>query len=205
MDVVVYGAGGHARVVIDTMRQSGEWSPIACLAQDAMDPFCGLPVLAETSAAAIAARGVTHAFIAVGDATVRGRLAVQAREAGFLLATVVSPHAYVSPDASLGAGTLVAAGAVVQPGTTIAELGIVNTRASVDHDCNLGRLAHIAPGATLCGGVRLGDEVWIGAGSVVVEYRTLADRVYVAAGAVVTRDFHAANARLAGVPAAAMR
>ncbi len=151
------------------------------------------------------ARGVRHALVAIGNNAIRDRVAANALSMGFELATVVSPHAWVSPTARLGSGTVVMAGAVIQVEAAIGDCGIVNTGASIDHECVLGRAVHAAPHSTLCGNVITGDRVWVGAGSTIIEGRRLADDVFVAAGATVVCDIDEPNSRCGGVPARIMR
>ena len=55
-------------------------------------------------------------------------------------------------------------------------------------------------GAPVC----IGTNVWIGAGAIVLKGVTIGDNAIIGAGSVVTRDV-AANARVAGVPARAIR
>lgn len=202
-EAVIYGAGGHAAVVIDTMRQSRQFRPAACLDRHPGSALFGVPVLGEEIGEELFAKGVRLAFIGVGETALRERLARRAIEAGFELISVVSPRAYVSSLTKIGKGVLVAAGAVVQPGVSVGDLAIVNTAASVDHDCQIGEAAHVAPGVTLCGNVMIGLRTWVGAGSTVVERVRIGNDVFIAAGSVVVEHV-ADHMRIAGVPARAM-
>ncbi len=199
-EVVIFGAGGHAKVVIETCIGTG-FRPIVCLGESRWTDLVGVRVEPETQAAHWRARGVRHAFVAIGNNAVRECVAARVRELGFELCTIISQFSRVSPTARLGPGTVLMAGSIVQVEAEIGELGIVNTGASVDHECRLGRAVHVAPHATLCGNVVTGDRVWIGAGSTVIEGTTLADDVFIAAGSAVVRDVSQAKARCGGVPA----
>jgi UDP-perosamine 4-acetyltransferase len=203
-EIVLFGAGGHAKVVIETCIGTN-FRPVVCLGESRWSSLVRVPVAAEASAAEWLTKGVRVAFIAIGSNPIRERVAAKARKLGFELATIISPHACVSPTAKLDAGTVVMAGAVVQVEAEIGELGIVNTGASIDHECRLGRTVHVAPHATLCGNVVIGDRVWIGAGSTVIEETTIADDVFIAAGATVIGHVSQAGARFGGVPARSLR
>lgn len=199
--LIVFGAGGHARVVIDACRSQGMYAPVACLGESKHGSVLGVPVRSEHDAAQMLRDGTRHAIVAIGHNGTRERVARQAVALGFELATVVSAQAYVSPDASIGAGSVVMAGAVVQPGARVGGLAIINTGATIDHDCTLDEAVHVAPGATLCGTVAVGSRVWIGAGATVIENTAIERDAFVCAGAVVVRGVPEAGSRLAGVPA----
>jgi len=199
-EVAIFGAGGHAKVVIDTCLKAG-FTPVVCLGESPLPILLGVAVEPEARATEWLARGVVDALVAIGNNRVRERVGQAALAQGFRLVTVIHPFAYVAPSTTLGRGTIVMAGAVVQPDASVGDLGIVNTGASIDHDCRLGRSVHIAPHSTLCGNVTAGDRVWIGAGSTVVEGTAIADDVFIAAGATVTRSIGQAGSRVGGVPA----
>jgi UDP-perosamine 4-acetyltransferase len=200
-DIVIFGAGGHAKVVVDTCRTTGLWRPVACLGESRWSDLSGVPVEAEIGASGWLERGVSRCIIAIGNNRIREEVGEAAIGAGFQLVTIVSPFSYVSQTAVLGAGTVVMAGAVIQIEAVVGAMGIVNTGASIDHECRLGRAVHVAPHATLCGNVVAGDRAWIGAGATVIEGMQIADDVFVAAGAAIVCDVRSAGARVGGVPA----
>ena len=203
-EFVLFGAGGHAKVVIDTCTGT-QLRPVVCFGESRWTDLLGVPVAPEATARAWHAEGIRHAFVAIGDNYVRERVAAEARALGFELLSIVSPHAFVSPTARLGLGTVVMAGAIVQVEASVGEIGIVNTGSSIDHECRVGNAVHVAPHATLCGNVVVGDRVWIGAGSTVIEEMTIADDVYIAAGATVVGHIGESRSRFAGVPARRLR
>ncbi len=202
--VVVIGAGGHARPVVEALLLTGH--RIAGLLDDAAgrpavlgQPIIGGPALLPT----LRAQGVGGAVIAIGDNATRLRLGLEARSLGFTLPTLVHPAALVSPHASLAEGAQILARAVIGPEARIGRLCLVNTGAIVEHECTLDEGAHIAPGAILCGQVRIGARSLIGAGSTIIAGRHIGADTTVAAGAAVTTDV-AAGARVGGVPARGM-
>lgn len=193
MAVVVYGAGGHARVLLELMDRASI-SPVAGLLDDNPDlvntKIDGIPVLGsiERLAHIIRVNHIHRAAIAVGDNALRKKFADHARQLGLRLPLLIHPQAYVSPTAKLGDGTVIMAGAVVSTHVQIGELGIVNTRASIDHDCYIGDSVHIAPGCTLAGNVTIGDGALIGVGATILPGLCVGDESIVGAGAVVIRD-----------------
>jgi sugar O-acyltransferase (sialic acid O-acetyltransferase NeuD family) len=193
MAVVIYGAGGQARVLLELMDRAGI-CPIAGIVDDNPDflgtKVDGIAVLGaiERLASLIRVHRIHRAVIAVGNNANRKKLADHARAQGLRLPVLIHPHAYVSPTAKMGDGSVVMAGAVISAHTTIGELGIINTRASVDHDCSVGDCVHIAPGATLAGGVTVGNGTLIGVGATIMPGLCIGDNSVVGAGTVVIRD-----------------
>ena len=203
--VIVLGAGGHGRVVADTLRAAGETvrglvDRDASRAGEAINGFTILgtdDVLVDFDPATTS---LANGIGSIGSTAARRNIFDRMKADGWSFAAVVHPAAWVSPDASVGEGVQVLAGAVVQIGAHIGANSILNTRASVDHDCQIGDHSHIAPGATLSGGVQIGSGTHIGTAAAIIQGVHLGDNCLVAAGAVVTRDFPSGS-QLFGVPA----
>lgn len=200
--LLIFGAGGHGRVVADAALAAGQW--LRVLASDRDPARCtgellaGVPLL--PAYAATAAAGAIH--VAIGDASNRAK-EVATLPAG-LLATVVHPRACVSPHAGIGPGCFIAALAVVGPNARLGVSVIVNHGAIVDHDVSVGDYTHVAPLAALGGGARLGRRVLVGSGASVLPGVSVGDDVVIGAGAVVAHDLPQAGT-YAGVPARRLR
>lgn len=194
------GAGGHAKVVIATLRAAG------LRVQGVLDDqphtwgqeVLGCPVLGGLDQLERPCRAV----IAIGANRVRQR--VSARFAGVEWVSAVHPAATVHDSAVLGAGTVVFAGAVVQPSARLGRHVIVNTGASVDHDCVLGDFVHVAPGSRLAGQVQVGEGTLLGVGSAVAPGLSLGAWSTVGAGGVVVRPLPG-GVVATGVPARVRR
>jgi sugar O-acyltransferase (sialic acid O-acetyltransferase NeuD family) len=205
MAVIVYGAGGQARVLLELMDRAGI-CPIAGLVDDDAalhgTKIDGILVLGppDRLASFIRVHRIHRAAIALGNNVLRRKFAEHARSLGLRLPVLIHPGALVSPTAHLGDGTVVMAGAIVGAHARVGELAIINTRASVDHDCVLGDCVHIAPGATLCGNITVGNEAFIGAGATLIPDLIVGDGAIVGAGATVIRDV-SSNTTVVGCPA----
>lgn len=174
----LYGASGHAKVIIDILKASGE--SIDGLIDDdlSLSNLLGIPVLhGETS--------LSPVIVSIGDNAARQR--VVGKLTG-MFGKAIHPSAIISSMVEIGEGTVVMQGAIIQSGTQVGKHCIVNTGASVDHECMLGDYVHISPHATLCGNVRVGEGSWIGAGATVIPGVNIGSWSVVGAGAVVTRD-----------------
>lgn len=185
--LLLFGAGGHGRVVADAALRAQAWSAVVASDRDPLQCagmlLPGVPLLAMAAAQGLEGQVRQQVHVAIGHNAAR------AKEAAFWgvnrLVSVIHPLACVSPFAVLEAGCFAAASAVVAPGAHVGLAGIVNHGAVVDHDVRLGGFCHVAPNATLGGGVTLGQRVLIGAGAVVLPGVCVGDDVVVGAGAVV--------------------
>ena len=210
--LVVFGAGGHGRVVADAARAAG--LDLLGFLDDGRDDANPAPLPpggpggTATEAPLLDAadpRLKAAVFIvAIGDNDVRLRIARRLAGEGRTLHSVVHPDATVSPTATLDGGTYVGARAVVGPGAAVGTAALINTAAVVEHDGRVGPGAHVAPGAVLGGTVRVGEGALVGLGARVLPGLEIGASAVVGAGAVLTRDAEAGR-RYVGVPARAIR
>ena len=199
--VVILGAGGHAKVVIEAFRAAGDH--VSCCLGGPSDPesLLEVPVIRdEAELPRLKEIGFRRAFIAIGANKVRDRLGRKLEETGFELVSVVHPRAWFSPSARLGRGVVVMAGAVVNACAVIGDLAIINTGSTVDHDCVIGRAAHVAPQCALAGCVSVGDGAMLGVGTKVIPGIRIGADATVGAGSVVVRNINDAALAM-GVPA----
>jgi sugar O-acyltransferase (sialic acid O-acetyltransferase NeuD family) len=201
--IFVFGASGHAKVVLDIVEREGR-AKVAAVVDD--DPArAGQMLLGYRVAGGrdeLLGRGANAGLVivAIGTNAARRSVAAWLASQGFAFASAIHPAAQIGREVRIGAGTVVMAGAAINPDTEIGMHCIVNTGASVDHDCRIADGAHVAPGARLCGGVSVGTGVFIGAGAVIVPGRRIGADAIIAAGAVVLKDVPE-RAVVAGNPA----
>jgi len=202
MRLLIVGAGGHAKVVLDAALSCG--FEIAAVLGDAggATELLGIPVIQRP--ADLASITADAFIIGIGDNRARAEAYAEYVALGLTPATVVHPSATIAESAVLGPGTFVAAGAVVNPSAVIGANTILNTGCTVDHDCVIGEHTLIGPTASLCGGVRIGDGTLIGAGSSVVPGVAVGTWCTVGAGAAVLADV-ADSSVAVGVPAVVVK
>lgn len=203
--MIILGAGGHAKVLIDALKlQSVELLGIADAEPDKKGQLLlGVAVLGSDEEVMKYPVEKIQLVNGVGSVRVnlrRRKLFEYFKNAGYRFASIVHPSAIVAGNAVLSEGAQIMAGAVIQTGCHVGFNAIINTGSVVDHDCHIGDHAHIAPGATLSGGVVVGEGAHVGTGAIVIQGIRIGRNSLVAAGAVVIRDV-ADGATVSGVPA----
>jgi len=204
MNVVIIGAGGHGKVVLDVLRAMGKYAIKGFIDADtgkSGQEVMGVPILGAIHLLPkLKKQDVRGAIVAIGDNRVRRSYADQVLESGLELINAIHPSAVVSQSAKIGRDVLVAAGGIIGAEARIGDDVIINTGAVVDHECLIGRGAHIGPAAALAGRVEVGEGAFIGIGAKIVPCMKIGAHAVVGAGAVVLEDV-AAGATVAGVPA----
>lgn len=202
--VVVYGAGGHARVVADVVACLGH--EVIGLVDDLLPAGSvrGEYAVLGPSSWLHGKAGELAVALGIGDNKIREETFQNCVRAGVSCPSFVHPRATIAASARLSDGCIVMAGAVINPGAELEAGVIVNSGSVVEHDCRVGRFAHVSPNATLTGAARLGPFAHLGAGATVLPGIEVGEDSIVGAGAVVVT---AVPARVVafGVPARVVR
>lgn len=207
--ILVWGCGGHGKVVADLVRATGaELIGFADAAPEKLgeigEPGGARVIVSEEELIALLAADESlpagAQFVAIALGNNRRRLEVCELLGERVAPPLIHPSAVVSSSVALGRGTVVFARVVVNAATSVGAAVILNTGAIVEHDCVVGDGVHVSPSATLCGSVAVGPCSWIGANATVIQSVHIGAGVRVGAGAVVVRDV-ADDVTVTGVPA----
>lgn len=178
--VILYGAGGHCKVVIDILNILGIKIDKIIDDHPSSSEFLGIKLSQPKSLYD------ESLIITIGDCKTRKTIASTINTDKYI--TVIHPSAIVSPSAKIGKGSVIVHGAIIQAEARVGNHCIVNTKASVGHDVTINDFVHIASGATICGGSTIGECTWLGAGSVVKQGVSIGKNCMIGVGSVVVND-----------------
>ncbi len=191
--MILYGASGHAKVVIDCFFANKV--DIKGIFDDNSD----LKLLNDIKV--IAAYQHDHLpnekiIISIGDNLTRKEVS---RKVKHTFGKAIHPSAIISEFAQIDDGTVIFHRSIVQSGCSVGKHCILNTMSSIDHDCVLEDFVHISPNAVLCGNVKVGEGTLIGAGASVIPGIHIGKWCVIGAGAAIIDDVPD-NAVVVGVP-----
>lgn len=198
MKTVIFGCGGQARSIINTLLKRDKDTEIIIVDENADkdERIMGIDVLRYYQ---LEKQDVY--IIAVGDNDKRSKLYNELQNKSCKEGvSIVSDSALVGMETVIGAGTFVAPLAYIGPQAKVGDNVIINTGSIIEHETIVGSHTHIAPHATICGRCRIGDHVFCGAGSTVIDKVSIGDHAVIGAGAVVISDINEAGTYV-GVPA----
>ena len=187
-EIVIFGAGQHARVVVDAAEKQAKFKVVAFVDDHKRERvWFDYPVWTH---AEFRKSSVRAGLIAIGDNFVRKNQASDlVRDwPSFDFVSIIHPSAVIARGAEIAGGSFLAGGTVVNTGSRIGAHVIVNTSSSIDHDCVLGAFASIGPGATVCGSVQVGETTAVGAGAVILHGKHIGSDTVVGLGAVVVQN-----------------
>ena len=200
--MVIFGCGGHARSVINTLRLKNADLDITLVDENASkdEEILGCKVRRNYEL-----EKDDSYIIAIGDNTKRKNMydELMHQNAGHCI-TVISRDCFMGLDVQIDAGTFIAPYAYIGPQVRIGFDSIINTGSVIEHEVVIGNHTHIAPHSTICGRSRIGNNVFCGAGSTIIDKITICDNVLIGAGAVVKENIMESGTYV-GIPAKKIR
>ena len=200
-NVVIIGAGGHAKVVADIVLKNGDRIVGFLDGGHPKGAFVGYPILGSDSD--YKKFEDCYFIIAIGNAKVRERIALSMGDVKWY--TAIHPSAIISKiDTTIGEGTVVMANTTINSGAHIGNHCIINSNSTVEHDNIIDDYVHISVGAKVAGTVCIGKRTWVGIGATISNNLTVCHDCMIGAGAVVVKDI-AKEGTYIGVPAHMIR
>jgi sugar O-acyltransferase (sialic acid O-acetyltransferase NeuD family) len=203
--LVVIGAGGHGREVLDVVEALNAVQPrfdVVGVVADVAD----VDLLARRGATYLgsvdellegrleATAEPVNLVVAIGSAVTRSLLVGRVEAAPALVGrtrwvpALVHPAATVGADVELGDGVVVAAGGRITTNVRIGRHAQINVNAVVSHDGRLGDHVTLSPGVLINGSVTIGPGAFLGTAAVVTPGRSIGAGSVIGAGAVVVDD-----------------
>lgn len=169
--LILIGGGGHCRACIDVIESENRYSIAGILDQqeNVGESVSGYKVLGTDSDIKKHAEQGCFFLITlghIGNASLRKKLYQRVLNHHGLLATIISPRAYIAKSSSIACGTIVMHDALVNTNSSIGENCIINSKALIEHDCSVLSHCHISTSAVLNGGVTVGQGTFFGSNAV---------------------------------------
>lgn len=162
MNLLILGAGVHGHDVKEIAESLKLFRKIRFL-DDAVGP--NDEVIGRCSEAARFRNIYPCAFVAIGDNEARKKYASMLRESNFLLPSLVSLSANVSPKAVLGEGVAILPQCTVNE-AVIGDFSIIDLNSLVNSGAVIGAYSRIDCGAMILRGVHVPDGLWIHSGEI---------------------------------------
>ncbi|NER16878.1 acetyltransferase [Spongiivirga citrea] len=206
INVAIFGASGHAKVIVDILEQIGEYTIVGLV--DSYKPIGTRLFDYEVIGREDNLQGLCKEYnfnagiIAIGDnwnrLQMHQRVTKLVPEFNFINA--IHPSSIIGKGVKIGNGVAIMAGTIINSDAIIADSCIINTKASVGHDSVLKSFSSLAPGVTLGGSVKIGMATAIGIGVSIKQNISIGDHTVVGSGSMVLNDVESLTLVM-GIPA----
>jgi len=194
-DVLIIGAGGHAREIAyllkDINKKKRTFSLKGFIDDDPElkgKEVIGLPVTDSLENLLASHEAPMNLIMGIGNPSLKRSMFQRTIGHDIEWPNIIHPSARIVEKSHLGKGIVFFPNCVISTETDIGDFTCFNTGVSVSHDSRIGRFTTINPGCFINGEVRVGDCAYIGSSAVIINRVTVGDYAIIGAGAVVIKD-----------------
>jgi len=180
--MLIYGAGGHAKVIISILKATGIEIDGIFDEDLSKEKLSGIAIRHSYNSNILPDKKL---IIAIGNNMIRRKISERINHE---FGSVIHPSAIVDESVKIREGTCIMHNTVIQADAVIGKHVIINTSASIDHDCNVEDFVHIAPGVVLAGGVHIAENTLVGIGSFIAPGISIGKNCLIGIGSVVTKN-----------------
>ena len=188
--LILIGAGGHARAVIDVVNQLFDYK-VECIIDlsynGQYEKILDIPVYGRLDDF-LKPDFEYSLHVSIGDNANRAEIYEQFQNTDYAFPPVIANSAVVSPSASIGSGSFISPLTFIGPEVVIGENTIINSGAVVEHGSVIGDHCHIAPNATIAGRCSVGNYSMVGLGSCMLPKLSLGQKITIGANSTVIKS-----------------
>ena len=165
--LILIGGGGHCKSCIDVIEQTGlyEIAGIIDTQENVGQRVLGYEIIATDQQILTLADQGYEFIVTIGQvktSQIRKKLYNKLVSCDADVATITSPHAYVSKHSSIQEGTIIMHQALVNANVKIGKNCIINTKALIEHDVVIKDNCHISTASVINGKVILKQNNFFG-------------------------------------------
>lgn len=189
--IILVGAGGHAKTVVETIERTGAYKIAGFVAPGDIgeEVYLSHKIMGnDDHLGELYNKGIRHAFVCIGFMglpSARERLYTELKKVGFNVPIIIDPSSVVASDVTIGEGTYIGRNAIINADARIGKMCIINSAAVVEHECSIGDFSHVAVSAVICGQTAIGANVFIGANATVIQNVTIGNGSVIGTGSLV--------------------
>jgi sugar O-acyltransferase (sialic acid O-acetyltransferase NeuD family) len=192
-EIILVGAGGHARSCVDVIELSRQFKIAGFIEKDETNSQgnLGYPIITTDDDLKELRKKYSYALITVGQikpSNIRVKLFQLLMKLDYTQPVIISPRAYVSKHAQIGDGSIIMHDSIVNANAKIGKNCIINNKTLIEHDAIIGDHCHIATGAIVNGEVTVGSKSLIGSGVVTIQCISIGSNCTIGAGVVLKSD-----------------
>ncbi|WP_299252467.1 acetyltransferase [uncultured Aquimarina sp.] len=188
--ILIIGASGHAKVIIETVelnRNYQIYGLIDSFKTKGSKVFGHEIIGDENCILDLFDKGVNKGIIAIGDNWDRYLMYKKIIELvpDFEFISVIHPSSVISPSVTIGAGTVILASVTVNADARINNFCILNTGCNFGHDSSLSDFSSLAPGVSVGGNVNIGKCTAIFLGANIIQNINIGMHSAIGAGSLI--------------------
>ncbi len=192
--VLIIGASGHAKVIIDIIEKEGKYEIFGLIDsfKKKGEKIFNYTILGTEKDLIniIKTNAIFGSIIAIGDNWARKKMIkkLSAMSINLKFITAIHPNAIIGKNVVINYGTAIMPGTIINSNAIIGKHCIINTKSSIGHDTIIKDFCSIAPGVTIAGAVSINTCSAVSLGANIIESIKIGKHSVIGAGSLVNKN-----------------
>lgn len=196
--LILIGAGGHAKSVVDAIDNS-KYELCGFIDENKKGKHLEIPIFGAQIEDITNYKEFSY-FVSIGDVYYRKSWFDKIINMDLNVINIIDSSAIISPSAKIGIGNFVGKMSVINANAKIGNNNIINTKSLIEHECIVGNNTHISTNSVINGNVEVEDNVFMGSSSVCNGQLKIGHDTIIGSGTVIIENVPA-RVTMVGVPA----
>lgn len=194
MNIVLFGAGAHAHVVIDIIEKEKKNKIVGLIdsKKEVGSKFDDYLIIGrqENLKSLIKEYNIEAGIVCIGDNYWRGRVVSHIADEvpEFKFVNAIHPSCIIGKGVKIGSGNVIMGGVIINPNAQIGDHCIINTNSSLEHFCIMEHYSSLSAGVTTGGFVVIQEYTAIALGVTLFDRINIGKHTVIGSGALVTKD-----------------
>lgn len=192
--IIIIGASGHAKVVIDIIEKQNEFEIFGLIDsyKKVGEEIFGYKILGteEDISNLKTTHNIYGGIIAIGDNWTRMSMyhKIIGVSKDFKFISAIHPGATLGKNIFIDEGTVIMPGVIINSDANVGKFCIINTNSSLGHDGMMKDFSSVAPGVTIGGSVTIGKSTAISLGASIIHNVSIGNYSIIGSGALIVED-----------------
>ena len=194
MNIVLFGAGAHAHVVIDIIEKERKYDIVGLIdsKREVGSKFDDYLIIGrqENLKSLIQEYQIEGGIVCIGDNYWRGYLVdyILGEVPEFRFVNAIHPSCITGKGIKMGVGNIIMPGVIINPYASLGDHCIINTNTSLEHFCVMKNFSSLSAGVTTGGYVEIEEYTAIALGVTLFDRIKIGKHTVIGSGALVTKD-----------------
>lgn len=196
-DIIVYGAGGMAKEVVQIIEDLNEVTPqwnirgyIDDIKGDCGEFINGYKILGTGEILKYEVNS-TNVVLAIGNPVAKKMIYDNIKDYRVKFPSLIHPSAKVCKNSQISNGAIIGMDCIVSVNVHIGSHVFLNMRTVVGHDAAIGDFSSCLVNSIIAGDVVIGEASLLGSNCVIMEKKIIGDRAKIGMGSIVDFDVEA--------------
>lgn len=188
-NIILYGAGGHAKSCIEILSKLKKFKISYLISiNDKRKELFRSKIINEKNLAFKKKQNILIAIARHDQINKRSNVFLKYKKLGYVFPKIISKSAYLSKSSTVLEGSIIMNNSLININARIGKNCVINNFSLIEHDVSIGDHTIVSTAVKINGNVKIGKKCFIGSGAIISNNIVIGDNCKIGAGKVIMKN-----------------